>query len=298
MTAWLPVILGAAFVWLVYRAGQWNERQGVIRGLEAELDMHGRWVGTQYFEKDRGHWDADYVVFKLSTVATDNAIVRGPGLFLNRDLTVALVSYRQVVGHVNQLIDKATDFQVVAELWRKPRAAEQAAAAQQLVESVHVAGIGNETLEQKPAAYVFFKMVMQQLRLEHDSGALALLWAVFGLNFSFVKGWAEWLAYRFHAARHFVATRWRTLRHTASTPEPPAVLPKVAPPRETELPSASTATESGVSRGTAVDLKITNLISANTSSWKEHARLPAVKPHRPSKVTTERTVERRDPKQG
>jgi len=285
MTAWLPVILGAAFVWLVYRAGQWNERQGVIRGLEAELDMHGRWVGTQYFEKDRGHWDADYVVFKLSTVATDNAIVRGPGLFLNRDLTVALVSYRQVVGHVNQLIDKATDFQVVAELWRKARPAEQVAAAQQLVESVHIAGIGNETLEQKPAAYVFFKMVMQQLRLEHQSRALAVLWAVFGLNFSFVKAWPAWLRSRFQAAWHFVAARWRTLRRTISTAEPPAVVPNaVAPPRITEQPSASTATETTVSRGTAVDLKITNLTTANTSSWKEHARLPVAKTQRAAKV--------------
>src|SRR5205814_1465672 len=83
---WLALI-GVLLVWVVYRASQWSERDGVIRGLEAELNMHQGWVGGAYSEDDRGSWDADYMVYKLSTVAIDNAIARGPGLFINRDLT-------------------------------------------------------------------------------------------------------------------------------------------------------------------------------------------------------------------
>src|SRR5207249_1688527 len=136
--------------------------------------MHEGWVGNAYGEDSRGSWDADYMVYKLSTVAIDNGIARGPGLFLNRDLTVILVRYRQVVGHLNQLIDKATDFQVVAELWRNPRPPDQVKAAQQLVESVHIQGIGDASLQHKPAAHLFFKLVMEQVRLEKDSHILRI----------------------------------------------------------------------------------------------------------------------------
>jgi hypothetical protein len=297
MNAWLPVILGAAFVWLVYRAGQWNERQSIIHGLEAELALHGKWVGTPYTEDDRGSWDANYMVFKLSTVAVDNAITRGPGLFLNPNLTVTLVSYRQVIGHLNQTIDKATDFQVAAELWRNPAPAEQVAAAKQLVDSVHIVGIGaDEGLQQKPAAHAFFTIVNTQLGLDQESRALAVLWVVFGINFSFVKGWPAWLGHHYQMAQHFAAARWRRLRLPASTAEPLGVAPKVvaAPPRVAEPPSASTATAS-VSHGTAADLKITYLTSTN--NWMDQARLPAAKPHSRRKVTTERAAKQPDPKQ-
>lgn len=298
MNAWLPVIAGAAFVWLVYRAGQWTERQSVIHGLEAELRLHKRAVGTAYTKEDRGSWDPDYMVFKLSTVAIDNAITRGPGLFLNPNLTVLLVSYRQVIGNLNQSIDKATDFQVVAELWRNPAPADQVAAAKQLVDSVHIVGIGdNEGLQQKPAAHAFFNMVNAQIRLEQSSRTLAVLWVVFGLNFTFVKGWPAWLAHQFQAARHFVAARLRRWGGPASTAGPLAVPPKVAAPaRVTELPGASTATVTTVSQGVAVDLNIRDVTSSNTSSWMEQARLPVVKPHRPSKVAKERAANRRNPK--
>jgi len=111
-------LLALLVAWLVYRVDHWSERRGVIRGLEAELDMHGSWVGNQYCEKDRGSWpNPDYMVFKLSTVAVDNAIARGPSLFLNRDLSTSLIRYRQVVSHLNQLIDKQMAFQANPDLW-------------------------------------------------------------------------------------------------------------------------------------------------------------------------------------
>ncbi len=151
---WLAII-GLLVAWLVYRAGPWTERNGVIRGLEAELNMNGSWVGNAYSAQDRGSWpNPDYMVYKLATVAVDNAIARGPALFLNRDLTSALVRYRQVVSHLNQLIDKASDFQSNADLWRAHPSRELIASAIQLIESVHIQGIGDLTLAQPAAAHV------------------------------------------------------------------------------------------------------------------------------------------------
>jgi hypothetical protein len=302
MNVWLPVVIGAAFVWLVYRAGQWNERQGVIRGLEAELSMHAQWVDKPYREKDRGSWDPDYMVFKLSTVAIDNAIARGPGLFLNRNLTVILVSYRQVVGHLNQLIDKATDFQVVAELWHDPRPADQVTAAKQLVDSVHIQGIGDDLgLQQKPAAHFFFKMVMEQLRLENDSRALRVVWAITALNVSFFTGWRAWVVPRLQRARRLAVAGLRTVTRVFSPRQtsPPSKMTTPA----TEQATLSTSHESQ-SFEVAVPFDIMNITSANTSSnptsstssWKEHARLPIAQLQNPGDVAPQRATRRRKAK--
>ena len=153
-------LLALVVAWLVYRIDRWSERRGVIRGLEAELDMHGAWVGNQYNESHRGTWpDPDYLVFKLVTVALDNAIARGPSLFLNRDLSITLVRYSQVVGHFNQLIDRLMAFQATPELWSPHPPAHMVAYAVGLIKSIHIGGIGDASMWQPASAYVFYMQV-------------------------------------------------------------------------------------------------------------------------------------------
>ena len=185
----LLAVAGIIVAWIIYRAGPWNERRGVIRGLEAELDMHGTWVGSPYGDNDRGSWpNPDYMVYKLATVATDNAIARGPSLFLNTDLTIILVRYRQVVGHLNQLIDKAMDFQANPELWDGSAPPDMVKSAIQLIESIHIQGIGDLTLAYPAGAHAFYKIVMTQLDLEKKTKVLPVIWALTGINLFFLKG--------------------------------------------------------------------------------------------------------------
>jgi hypothetical protein len=255
--------------------------------------MHRRIVGNAYGEKDRGSWNPDYLVFKLVTVATDNAIARGPGLFLNRDLTTALVSYRQVIGHLNQLIDKATDFQVVAELWRSPQPADQVLAAKQLVESVHIVGIGNEGLEQKPAAFQFFKLVTEQLRIENESRVIRWTWAITAVN---VGGWGAWIVGRVQWARRPLATAWlRVVRIVAArTP----TTPRPAPPAPEPL-TLSTANDaqsndfaSPVDASYIYEASTSSTPVSSTSSWHDQARLPLAG-HPVTGVDTEQPATRR-----
>ena len=169
--------------WLLYRLDRSTQRSGVLRGLEVELEMHGRWVSNPYNESDRGSWpDPDYLVFKLVTVATDDAIARGPSLFLSRDLSAALINYRQVIGHLNQLIDKQMDFQANPELYDPHRPQYLVDAAVQMTESIHIQGIGDASLQHPPAAYLFYEQLMDRLGRERDAPKLAAVWCVTGLN--------------------------------------------------------------------------------------------------------------------
>ena len=176
-------LLALLLAWLLYRLDRWSQRSGVLRGLRVELDMHGRWVGNPYSETDRGSWpDPDYLVFKLVTVATDDAIARGPSLFLNPDLSAALINYRQVIGHFNQLIDKQMAFQANADLFSPQRPQYLVDAAVQMTESIHIQGIGDASLQHPPAAYLFYKQVVDLLDREHDAGMLAAIWFLTGRN--------------------------------------------------------------------------------------------------------------------
>jgi hypothetical protein len=95
-------VLGLVVAWLVYRADRWSERQGVLLALESELNMHRLWFRNPYGPETIGSWsEPDYMVFKASAVALDNAIVRGPSLFLNTGLPISLIGYRQVVSAFN-----------------------------------------------------------------------------------------------------------------------------------------------------------------------------------------------------
>lgn len=187
-------LLALVAAWLIYRIDRWSERRGVIRGLEAELTMHGQWVGNPYGEKDRGSWpNPDYMVFKLATVAVDNAIARGPSLFLDRHLSTSLIMYRQVVSHLNQLIDKQMAFQANPDLWGPSPPAHLVKSAAQLTESVHIQGIGDGSLQHPPAAFVFYKQVSHHLDLERDSKVLPLIWLVIGLNLFGLKRLGKWI---------------------------------------------------------------------------------------------------------
>ena len=169
--------------WLLYRFDRWRQRSGVLHGLAVELNMHGRWVGNPYNEADRASWpDPDYLVFKLVTVATDDAIARGPALFLNPDLSPALINYRQVIGHFNQLIDKQMDFQANVDLYRPDRAQYLVTAAVQMTESIHIQGIGDASLQHPPAAFLFYRQVVARLERERRLRIVAALWFVTGLN--------------------------------------------------------------------------------------------------------------------
>lgn len=182
---WLAV-LGVLVIWLVYRLGSAAERGGVIRGVDAELEMHRPWVGGGYSNAaqiiDRS--DLTKMVYKLSTVAIDNAVARGPSLFLNRNLINELVAYRQVVGHLNQHIDAAMAFQASPDLWLKGRwtSSRQKELAVQMVDltdSIHLFAIGDQRMGQ---AHAHFHLLCTQLRMEKDSKVLPLLWLVTGIN--------------------------------------------------------------------------------------------------------------------
>jgi hypothetical protein len=176
-------LLALVAAWIIFRIDRWSERRGVLRGVEAELAMHALWVGNQYSEKDRGSWpNPDYTVFKLATVAIDNAIARGPSLFLNRDLSTSLIMYRQVVSHFNQWIDKLMAFQANPELWVKTPSPDLVKSAVQLIEALHIAGIGDASLQHPPAAYLHYVQVTNQLQRENDSKVLPLIWLVIGIN--------------------------------------------------------------------------------------------------------------------
>ncbi len=172
---WLP-IAGVVVVWLVYRLGKVDERRGVLHGLREELRLHAAWVGNAYPPPAAIpiQWqDPTYMVNKVSTVGVDNAVARGPALFLNRDLLVALVGYRQVLSHFHQLIDSAMALQANAQMWTPnppPHLLQQMTA---LTTAIHVMGIGTET---SGGAHQHFLHVTQALQAETDTKVLPIIW--------------------------------------------------------------------------------------------------------------------------
>lgn len=129
--AW-PVATGLVIAllaaWVVYRFQRREEREGVLSALIAELKLHEDWVGKRGYHQGwwaqfRAEWWGDLddkLVYKLSMVATDNAIQVGPALFINRELVRALVNYRQRAQQLNQLIDDMAAFRATGELWVRP----------------------------------------------------------------------------------------------------------------------------------------------------------------------------------
>ena len=80
------------------------------------------------------------------------------------------------------MIDKAVDFQANPELWGTSPPPDLVKSAIQLIESVHIQGIGDLTLAHPAAAHAFYKLVMYQLALEKKTKVLPIIWAVTGIN--------------------------------------------------------------------------------------------------------------------
>jgi hypothetical protein len=187
-------LLGVLVVWAVYRLERWNVRRAVLEGLTYELSVHNRWVGEgKECAKDMtGNWkEKTYLVHRLGTLAIDDAIVRGPEILLNRQLRINLVVYRQVLTHFNQLIDQAMAFQAIPELWVAKPSPDIEKHMLQLIEAVHIAGIGASAEEENRAAHWFFMQVVPELEREAKLGAWARIWGVTGFDLRFLGRWLE-----------------------------------------------------------------------------------------------------------
>jgi hypothetical protein len=194
MNVGVLALLGVLVVWAVFRLDRWGQRTAVLEGLRNELSLHKAWVGTAYPGTMHGTWtDPSYLVHKLGTVAIDDAIVRGPGALLNPQLRINLVVYRQVVGQFNQLIDQAMLFQANAELWRANPPPAISARMIELIEAVHIAGIGD--LNAQKAAHWYFMQTETELLHELKYRGLPIVWAVTGLNLLFVSDWGKWVTW-------------------------------------------------------------------------------------------------------
>jgi hypothetical protein len=182
-------LLGLLIIWLVYRLGKADERRGVLRGLREELRLHALWVGNAYPPPAviPDDWkERTYMVNKLSTIAVETAVARGPALFLNRDLLTALVGYRQAISHLHQLIDSVMLLQANPELWRPAPSPQLLDRIMELTTAVHVYAIGTDN---SGAAHQHFRQLLQALQGEMDTRVLPVVWILTGLNFFRLKRW-------------------------------------------------------------------------------------------------------------
>ncbi len=206
-------LVGVVIAWWVYRSDRWNTRDAILRSLGAELTLHSAWVGTEYPGTKRGSWtDPSYLVHRLGTVALDEAIVRGPGILFNPQLLPNLVVYRQVLTHFNQLIDQAMAFQATPELWQPHPPKYVVDHMLELIEAVHIAGIGDSSKQK--AAHWFYKQAVEALGTEMDDRAVSIAWAITGVNFSFAKDQNSWLLRsmaKLNPAIAWTRTKWSSL---------------------------------------------------------------------------------------
>lgn len=184
-------LVGAAIVWVVYRADRWSQRRGLIDGIASELTLHKRWVGDPY-PPAPGNWHKTHMPYKLGTVAIDDAIVRGPSLFLNRDLGSNLVIYRQLIGHYNQLVDALIAFQAAtSDLWLQNPPQHLLDRDIELITAVHLLGIGD--VANSKAAHWGYVEAVDELGREQTTKVLPVIWAITGFNFYFLKRWGKWI---------------------------------------------------------------------------------------------------------
>jgi hypothetical protein len=127
-------VVGIAITWWIYHSQQATERRGALAAIRAELDLHHAWVGTPYqplrwpsadtwwSREQMARQPAVGIVNKLSTVAVDAAIDRGPALFINPQLVTALVGYRQRAAQFTQLIDNVALSRTAGQMLRSAAA--------------------------------------------------------------------------------------------------------------------------------------------------------------------------------
>lgn len=176
--------------WLIYRLGVWTERNRVLLSLSKELELHAAWLNSSYEDgkvADPGWNEKSYIVFKLSTVATDHAITVGPNLFLNKNLIESMVGYRQRVSQFNQLIEAAMIYQANYDLWT--RGSEDVDLhMMNLTGQIHWYGIGTNNSNRQFGHYYYLK-VKHELQQEQSSIFLPILWFLTNLNLFRVKRW-------------------------------------------------------------------------------------------------------------
>lgn len=186
----IPLVGALLIAWFVYRLQRSEERRGVLSALVAELQLQEDWVGRGGY----GSWSEDWwddpaggprtwtnVVFKLSTVATDNAIQAGPALFVREDLVRTLVRYRQRAHQLNQLIDDMAAFRAAPDLWvESDRQEELRRHLSVLARMVHEGGIGNHTGDGANRHYLGLR---EALRAERCAGCWRR-WGWFWLGLS------------------------------------------------------------------------------------------------------------------
>src|SRR6202011_2342924 len=104
------------------------------------------------------------MLHKVVTVATDSAIQNGPTLFLNRELLLYVIEYRQAVAHLNQAIDQAILFQALPELYRlwPPRRTKKRML--QLLADVFYEGIGDAN--EKKGLHFHYTQLDEELKRE------------------------------------------------------------------------------------------------------------------------------------
>ncbi|MFH1535511.1 MAG: hypothetical protein ABIC96_00345 [Patescibacteria group bacterium] len=177
--------------WFIYRFGIWSKRISVLNSIQKELELHKDWVNPEYTTNvsyDPSWKDLGYVVFKISTVAIDNAITQGNDVLLNKDLLESLIGYRQRVVQFNQLIDEAINFQSNPELWDKPTKKLQNRMLE-LTCQVHWYGIGDS---KQPLTHTYLKLTKQNLQKELDSKFIPLIWLITNINFFGIKKTRIW----------------------------------------------------------------------------------------------------------
>jgi hypothetical protein len=192
--AW-PVLLALAIAllaaWIVYRLQRREEREGVLAALSAELALHDLWVGGNGYTAWSHSWwslgsssgveDWHKIVYKLSTVATDNAIQVGPSLFINQGLVATLVQYRQRASQFNQLIDDVAAFRASPQLWLPSKElGSLRTQLETLVAMVHLSGIADRSVYPY-GANAAFHAVDDALRVERTQGRMRR-WAWFWLS--------------------------------------------------------------------------------------------------------------------
>ncbi|HLQ16808.1 MAG TPA: hypothetical protein VK256_13250 [Candidatus Eisenbacteria bacterium] len=151
--------------------------------LRQELNLHVMWARGPYTKGavQNEWWKSNYkgMVFRLSTVATDSAITNGPDLFLNPQLLVAVVEYRQAVAHLNQLIDQAMSFQAHTELYRHWPSRHFKQRMIELLDKVHYDGIGDAKQE---VVHFHYVKLDKELRCEESLRLRVFFWVLIGLH--------------------------------------------------------------------------------------------------------------------
>lgn len=176
--------MAIVIAWLIYRFGIWNERKGIINAIDEELENQKKWFESPHYTNT-----VNTIRFTQFTPATtnaiDNAIIKGPFIFLNNKLVASLVSYRQSIHTFNQIVNIYQSFSLTPDLWdsndpdKNPKNINLHKHALDLLHNIHDFGIGNE---RNSAAHTTFIYLREQVLIEKKSKILPIIWLITGIN--------------------------------------------------------------------------------------------------------------------